>query len=395
MISLAMIARDEAARLPACLRSAAAAVDEIVVVDTGSRDATADIARAHGARVVGWAWRDDFAAARNEALAHATGDWVLVLDADERLAPGAGARMRRLVDDGGADGYDCRLVSALPPSEPSAAISHWYCRLFRRRPGVRYTGRVHEQIAPSIRALGGRIVRGDVTILHEGYAHVTPEKVARNLALLDLELAERPDDPFVLFNRGLTLIGADRWTEAAASLERALDSGAAPLISPDLQAVAWMKLAECRLHESAWAAAGAAAERALGIQPDLALARYTLGRALFESGAFRAAGLLFDDLADGSPDALGMTLHAPLVAVARALARLRRREPAEAAAILEPVAADDASGQAALHLGNAYLALGRLRDAAAAYRTARAHGAIDPNLERRLALCDRLGPLAE
>src|SRR5512134_3132536 len=83
--------------LPGCLESARGAVDEVVVVDTGSSDRTRELARAAGAKVVEWAWRDDFAAARNEALRHATGGWILVLDADERLAPGAAAALRRTV----------------------------------------------------------------------------------------------------------------------------------------------------------------------------------------------------------------------------------------------------------------------------------------------------------
>ena len=93
-ITLCLIARDEEAMLPACLESVRGAVDEIVLVDTGSRDRTVEIARAAGAKVVEQAWRDDFSAPRNEALRLATGQWVLQLDADERLAPGAGERLR-------------------------------------------------------------------------------------------------------------------------------------------------------------------------------------------------------------------------------------------------------------------------------------------------------------
>lgn len=392
MITLAMIVRNEAPRLPACLASAAGAVDEIVVVDTGSTDATADVARRHGARVVAWAWQDDFAAARNEALRHAGGDWVLVLDADERLAPGAAPRVRALAAAAGAEGYDCEIVSALPAGQPAASISHRYCRLFRRLPGVRFEGRIHEQVAPSILAAGGRIVRGDVRILHDGYAEPGRARSERNLALLRRALAERPGDAFTLLNLGLALHGDGRWAEAADAFERALDSDAAPL-APDLRAVAWMKLAEARLAERRWDAAADAAERALGLAPDLALARYVLGRARFEQGALDAAERLFDGLAGAPADALGVTLHARLVAVARALVRLRRRRWQDAAELLGPVADEDPTGEAVFHLGNAYLGLGRLAAAAAAYRTAQARGFRDPSLERRLALAARLaGP---
>jgi len=389
VISLAMIVRDEAARLPGCLASVQDAVDEIVVVDTGSADGTPDLARAHGARVVEWAWRDDFAAARNESLRHVAGDWVLVLDADERLAPPGGALVRRLAARADADGFDCRLVSALPADQPAAAIAHWYCRLFRRRPGVRFEGRVHEQVAPSIRAAGGRIERSDVTILHEGYAAASPAKLQRNLALLRRALAERPDDAFTLLHLGLTLTAAGDPAGAAEACERALASTTSPL-APGLAAVAWMKLAELRLGAGDWARAAEAAGRALAGQPDLALARYALGRALFEQGALAAAAHVFEGLVDAPPDALGITLHRRIVGLALGLARLRQQRWGEAVAALRPAAEDDASGEAAFHLGNAYLGLGRPEEAVAAYLAARARGWTDPHLERRLALAARL-----
>src|SRR5262245_1489579 len=85
-ISAAMIVRDEEAYLDDCLKSIVDEVDEIVIVDTGSRDRTCDIARRYGARLFDLPWTGDFAAARNHALDRASGDWILYIDADERLA---------------------------------------------------------------------------------------------------------------------------------------------------------------------------------------------------------------------------------------------------------------------------------------------------------------------
>jgi tetratricopeptide (TPR) repeat protein len=394
VISLAMIVRDEAATLDACLGSVEDAVDEIVIVDTGSADETIEIARAHGARVVEWAWRDDFAAARNEALRHVRGDWVLVLDADERLALGSAERVRAAVAIATSiDGFNCRLVSTLPPTEPAPSIVHWYCRLFRRRADVAYEGRIHEQVAPSIVRAGGRIAQSDIVILHEGYATPSPSKLARNIALLRRELADRPDDAFARFNLGLTLFAAGDIVSARNCFEELAVLVHNPL-PRQLQAVTWMKVAELRLTEGRWRDAAAAAERALALEPDLALARFTLGRALFEQGAFQAAELLFDELADAPADALGMVLHPRLIAVARAVTMLRRRRGTEAAAVLEPVAADDPTGEALFHLGNAHLLVGRLADAAEAYRLAHDRGLRDPGLDRRLALCTKLSAVA-
>src|SRR6185369_8334423 len=90
-LALVMIARDEARCIERCLDSVRAHVDEMLVLDTGSSDGTPEIARRAGARVASFAWCDDFAAARNAALALADADWSLVLDADEWLVSGAAA----------------------------------------------------------------------------------------------------------------------------------------------------------------------------------------------------------------------------------------------------------------------------------------------------------------
>jgi tetratricopeptide (TPR) repeat protein len=382
-----MIVKDEAARLPACLDSVAGAVDEMVIVDTGSTDDTVAVARARGARVVSFTWRDDFAAARNESLRHARGDWALVLDADERLALGA-PTLRDAVAAPRADGLDCRLVSALPPGEPSPTIAAWYCRLFRRSEGVRFDGRVHEQIAPSIVAAGGRVARGPVTITHLGYAAPSAAKVARNLRLLRQQLGERPGHAFTLLSLGLTLVTAGDWREASDVLERALV--ATPPLARDLRAVAWMKLAEARAREGRWSDTAGAAQKALAEEPGLSLARYTLGRALFEAGEVERAAAIFEDLMDAPTDALGMTLHPHIPAMGVGLCRLRQRRFADAVSVLAAGAGVDATGETVFHLGNAYVGLGRLDEAAASYRASRAAGFRHADLERRLKLCEKL-----
>src|SRR5215218_912766 len=90
-LALVMIARDEAPRIARALDSARPHVDRMIVLDTGSTDATVEIARGCGAVVHAFAWCDDFAAARNAALAHSDADWNLVLDADEWIEASADA----------------------------------------------------------------------------------------------------------------------------------------------------------------------------------------------------------------------------------------------------------------------------------------------------------------
>ena len=95
-VSLCMIARNEADTLSRCLSSAAGLADEIIVVDTGSDDNTREIARELNAQVHEFQWVDDFAAARNESLRHATGDWILWLDGDEYFDAANRAQLRHL-----------------------------------------------------------------------------------------------------------------------------------------------------------------------------------------------------------------------------------------------------------------------------------------------------------
>ena len=117
-VSLTMIVRDEESNLPHCLESVRGIFDEIVVVDTGSVDRTREIARGFGAQVFEFAWVDDFAAARNVALSHATGDYAFWLDADDVVDPPEREKLRALLD-----GLVCpnSLREGEAPSEPHLA----------------------------------------------------------------------------------------------------------------------------------------------------------------------------------------------------------------------------------------------------------------------------------
>ena len=165
-VSLCVIAKDEARVLPDMFRSVSGVVDEIVFVDTGSIDNSVAIARAVGAKVVHYEWNDDFAAARNRALEASSGDWVLVLDCDERLAPGAGAVIRQAVDEEGFELGMLPLYNATrSDASPEEILSGVACdeaptllpRLLRRDPDLRWTGRVHESVSEWVTSHNKRI----------------------------------------------------------------------------------------------------------------------------------------------------------------------------------------------------------------------------------------------
>jgi glycosyltransferase involved in cell wall biosynthesis len=213
-----MIVRDEEAALPRCLDSVAGVVDEIVVVDTGSTDATVDIARRSGARVLHHDFTHvDFAAARNAGLDAAAADHVLVLDADETLDPSSVPAVLALAARDEDAGHIVRRRNI--PSD--RASNPWWdhaVRLFRNNPLFRYAGRVHETIDASILAAGARLRRTDVVIDH----HLAPpaELRAKGLRYLDLLREEASDDPERLVFLAAEYHKLQMYAEATAVAER-------------------------------------------------------------------------------------------------------------------------------------------------------------------------------
>ena len=160
-LSLCMIVRDEGAVLGRCLQSAAPLCDEIVVADTGSKDDTKKIALSFTDKVFDFAWREDFAAARNFAFAQAKGDYLLWLDADEVLLPRAAQALRALKERLRADA--CRLRTEIPDGRGGVALAFERVRIVRKEAGFLWHGRVHEYIAA-----GGDVARADIAVTHLG-----------------------------------------------------------------------------------------------------------------------------------------------------------------------------------------------------------------------------------
>ena len=210
-VSLCLIARDEEATIGMAIKSVLALVDEVIVVDTGSQDNTRIIAEGYGARVVEVGWEDDFSVARNVALAEASCDWILVLDADEFLQPVRPVEFQRLLQEPGVAGYRVSLVS---PRNDRVVQTFNLVRLFRNSPDIRYCYPIHEQILPSLEAWAVReslsVRDSDLTIMHEGYM---PEhrarKRERNTRILRKALEIHPDEPYFPYQlacEGLSLL---------------------------------------------------------------------------------------------------------------------------------------------------------------------------------------------
>jgi len=211
-----MITRDEAARLPTCLASVRGIVDEIIVVDTGSQDATVSIAKDYGATIHEINWPNDFSQARNQGLARASGRWILVLDADEYLPATSAEEIHRIASGPADHAYGLIQRNALAGGAGHVDVR--IVRLFPNCPNVRFERPIHEQINTSLERAGIRIIDTDIVFQHTGYmdARVMPEKMARNRVLIEASLEREPDgDPNLrYFYASLHFDGGD-WDRAA------------------------------------------------------------------------------------------------------------------------------------------------------------------------------------
>ncbi|MGD1909989.1 MAG: glycosyltransferase [Rivularia sp. (in: cyanobacteria)] len=206
-VSLCTIVKDEESTLSKCLNSVKKFVDEIVVLDTGSTDKTVKIAQGYGAKVHHFKWCNDFSAARNEALKYVTGDWVLVLDADETLTPEIIPQLREAIEK---EEY---LLINLVRDEIGAAQSPYsmVSRLFRNHSDIHFTRPYHALVDDSVSEILRKephwqigYIQG-IAILHSGYqqSQITQKnKLVRAKAAMEEFLATHPDDAYVYSKLG-------------------------------------------------------------------------------------------------------------------------------------------------------------------------------------------------
>ena len=228
-LSLCMIVRDNENTIGPALESIRPWVDEMIVVDTGSQDRTPDICREMGAEVHFFPWCDDFAAARNESLRHAHGEWLFWMDSDDTIPPDCGQRLRNLAHGPKDPNHLGYVMQVHCPSgngyDGSAVTVVDHVKLIRNDPRIRFEGRIHEQLMSSIRAVGGDVGWTDIYVDHSGSDHSPAtrlRKLERDFHLLRLDCQERPNHPFVRFNLGMTYADAGMYGEAITELEYCL-----------------------------------------------------------------------------------------------------------------------------------------------------------------------------
>ena len=198
-LSACYIVKNEADNLPKSLDSLREAVDEIIVVDTGSTDQTKEIAVAYGAQVYDFLWQHDFSAPRNFALEQAAGEWIIFLDADEYFAPKAQAELRAIVarfhGNRTIDGIACRLLNIDQDKNNQFIDETCQVRLFRNKKTLRYYGQIHEGLKDTaVRKHTFELVQ-TLLIYHTGYSSsMIQQKLQRNLLLLQQKQGESKEN---------------------------------------------------------------------------------------------------------------------------------------------------------------------------------------------------------
>ncbi len=233
-ISLMMIVRDEEANLADCLVSVGDLCNETIIVDTGSVDGTVAIAEAAGATVLHFEWIDDFAAARNYGLEHATGEWIFWMDADDRLDDANRERLKLAAASGMSDAFCCQIESLVNGSVTHTILG-MHTRLFRNRPEVRFRFAIHEDATPAIVQAGMSLAYTNILIEHTGYASgmdMRVVKARRNRDILLRELADDPDNARFRYHLGVSLQVMGDFAGAIEHMRIVIDANA-PVLNRD------------------------------------------------------------------------------------------------------------------------------------------------------------------
>jgi len=313
MISLCVIAKNEAHCIATMLESVRGLASEVVVVDTGSTDGTREIATAFGARIEQFEWCDDFAAARNVSLSLATRPWVLVLDADEELSRESHDVISNLITKPPrAYSFERHHFSSRPDVVSSILVTpdmRGYARgarachkthdirLFPNRAEVRFVGAVHESVEGALFQCGIAWERCPAIIYH--YGHLVSqerkrEKAAQYLALARRKVSDSPNDWRAWYHLGVELQNHANHAEARAALESA--RALCPTFSPLLRQLG---ISYCAMGD--YTAGLETFSEALSNDSSCVLTWNALGAAFLELGYLDQAEHCFQTIVGGDP----------------------------------------------------------------------------------------------
>lgn len=230
-----LIVKDEEKNLPRALNWGKGLFDEVIVVDTGSKDTTPELAKKLGAKVIHYKWKQDFSAARNFAISKCTGDWIFFLDADEYFLESDVSLLRPLIEkidkqydmvNGEKHFYNAVEMPWVNMSNGSVSRQ---TRIFRNDPHLRYTGAIHERLDVTP---GGyiKVFRVDKrpAIYHTGYIwsqdNSMLDKTARNLDIALSSLKKEPNNARLMLFAAESLMMQGRYSEAEKYFSKAMEN---------------------------------------------------------------------------------------------------------------------------------------------------------------------------
>ena len=246
-ISLCMVVKNEEKLIGQCLRNMRAVVNEMVVIDTGSTDNTINIAKKYGAHVIRYRWDGSLGRARNEYLKNAVSPWILVLDADERIAKKDLPKLKKMVNDDSALGYvfDRRDYTKTydlmrqwrpndgryPAEEKFSRCPGWsltsYIRLFRRKEGIRYDEgySAHTDFSESLKRHKGKIKKCDIIMHHFQFLKGDDFIIKKQKDRLKYEIQHIrmfPNNAWSYLNIGITFFSLGNDANAVKYLKKAV-----------------------------------------------------------------------------------------------------------------------------------------------------------------------------
>lgn len=301
LATLSMIVKNEEKHLAGCIESVRDVVDEVVIIDTGSIDRTKEIAQNYGAKIFEFEWKDDFALARNESLKFSNGRWIIYLDADERIVYPDQKILRRMLEEAPPNlgGFFCTIESEHFQMDGSTEVHRGgYPRIFRNLgyPKIRFMGRVHEQIAPSIFENNLQIASSDVKIFHLGYnqsREVMEAKIRRNYRLLIQHIQEEPLNGYAWYQLGQTLAQMSLFNEAEKAIRMAIQT---KTLSMPIFANATSTLSKMVGNKGNYSEALFWAEKSLEAVPDQIYALHLKAYALLYLKRFEEAEECFNEV---------------------------------------------------------------------------------------------------
>jgi len=246
--------------------------DEIIILDTGSTDATIELAKAFGAQVYTAEWNDDFGAMRNKLLSFATKDWVLMLDADEQITPENSDRIQQLMVKQGK-AYSCTILNIFPYQIIKSLLPINATRLFRRDLGLSYVERIHESVDNSLRKLTLMPLPSEIEIHHYGFTEVKQLRRLRNRRSFEAELNKNPTDSYVRTHLALSLFLEKDYHKAEHYFDMILTTQSRE-ITPEARSIIMSLLAEIYRLQEKPVQAKMQAQRAMRLMSGNSLAEY-------------------------------------------------------------------------------------------------------------------------